>query len=148
MPCSLFRPPAELSYHHRDVARQKALLREAFADMGDDVAATLAEALRAGVFYFDAITQLQMDTWSRGRVTLVGDAAYCPGPAVGGSTSLAVVGAFTLAVAGGDHTVAFPAYERAMADYIRRSRAFAVSVAGRLLPRTRLQAWAMTSGVG
>jgi 2-polyprenyl-6-methoxyphenol hydroxylase-like FAD-dependent oxidoreductase len=147
----LFRPPAELSYHHRDVARQKALLGEAFADMGDDVAATLEETLRAEVFYFDAITQLQMDTWSRGRVTLVGDAGYCPGPAVGGSTSLAVVGAFTLAgelaLAGGDHTVAFPAYERAMADYIRRSRAFAVSVAGRLLPRTRVQAWAMTSGV-
>jgi len=50
-----------------------------------------------------------------------------------GSTSLAVVGAFTLAgelaVAGGDHTVAFPACERAMADYVRHSRAFAVSVA-------------------
>ena len=119
--------------------------------MGDDVAPTLEETLRAEVFYFDAITQLQMDTWSRGRVTLVGDAGYCPGPAVGGSTSLAVVGAFTLAgelaVAGGDHTVAFPAYERAMADYVQRSRAFAVSVAGRLIPRTHVQAWAMTSGV-
>jgi len=44
-----------------------------------------------------------------------------------------VVGAFTLAgelaVAGGDHTVAFPACERAMADYVRHSLAFAVSVA-------------------
>jgi 2-polyprenyl-6-methoxyphenol hydroxylase-like FAD-dependent oxidoreductase len=30
-------------------------------------------------------------------VTLVGDAGYCPGPAVGGSTSLAVYGAYVLA---------------------------------------------------
>ncbi|MEU6926483.1 hypothetical protein [Streptomyces sp. NPDC046631] len=55
-----------------------------------------------------------MDTWSQGRVTLVGDAGYCPGPAVGGSTSLAVVGAYVLAGelarAGGDHERAFPAY--------------------------------------
>ena len=52
---------------------------------------------RTPAFYFDSITQLRMDTWSRGRVTLVGDAGYCPGPAVGGSTSLAVVGAYILA---------------------------------------------------
>ena len=71
-------------------------------------------------FYFDSITQLQLDTWSRGRVTLVGDAGYCPGPAVGGSTSLAVLGAYVLAGelarARGDHAQAFAAYEREMAD--------------------------------
>ena len=44
-----------------------------------------------------AITQLELTSWSRGRVTLVGDAGYCPGPAVGGSTSLAVYGAYVLA---------------------------------------------------
>jgi 2-polyprenyl-6-methoxyphenol hydroxylase-like FAD-dependent oxidoreductase len=51
-------------------------------------------------------------------VTLVGDAGYCPGPAVGGSTSLAVYGAYVLAAelarAGGDHVAAFASYERTM----------------------------------
>ena len=80
----------------------------------------LDELDRTPAFYFDSITQLQLDTWSRGRVTLVGDAGYCPGPAVGGSTSLAVLGAYVLAGelarADGDHARAFAAYERAMAD--------------------------------
>nr|BFE84425.1 FAD-dependent monooxygenase [Planobispora longispora] len=135
----LFRPAAELDYHHRDVGRQKELLREHFAGMGWEVPRLIGEELdRAPTFYFDSITQLRMDTWSRGRVTLVGDAGYCPGPAVGGSTSLAVVGAYVLAgelaEARGDHTRAFPAYEREIGDYVRRSRTFAVGAARRLIP--------------
>jgi 2-polyprenyl-6-methoxyphenol hydroxylase-like FAD-dependent oxidoreductase len=79
----------------------------------------------------------------------IGDAGYCPGPAVGGSTSLAVVGAYTLAgaAARGDHTIAYPAYEHALADYARRSRSFARRMATQLIPRSRLHAWAMTTGV-
>ena len=147
----LFRPPAQLRYDHRDQARQKQLLREAFGDMGGDVPRLLDQAERSSTFYFDSITQLRMHTWSRGRVTLVGDAGYCPGPAVGGSTSLAVVGAFTLAgelaLAGGDHTIAYPAYENAMSSYVRSSRAFAVTMAKRLVPGNRAELWAMTTGV-
>jgi 2-polyprenyl-6-methoxyphenol hydroxylase-like FAD-dependent oxidoreductase len=79
-------------------------------------------------------------------VSLVGDAGYCPGPAVGGSTSLAVVGAYVLAselaVADGDHTGAFAAYERAMDDYVIRSREFAIGAAKRLLPSSRWGVWA------
>ncbi len=93
----LFRSAAELAYDHRDTARQKELLREAFAGMHDEVDGWLAETERTPTFYFDSITQLRTDRWSRRRVTLVGDAGYCPGPAVGGSTSLAVLGAYVLA---------------------------------------------------
>ncbi|MEU3778894.1 FAD-dependent oxidoreductase, partial [Streptomyces sp. NPDC032472] len=93
---------------------------------------------------------LRMDTWSRGRVTLVGDAGYCPGPAVGGSTSLAVVGAYVLAGqlarAGGDHERAFPAYERAMAEQVHGSRAAALSAAKTLVPTSRLGVWGLAQG--
>ncbi|MEU6277317.1 hypothetical protein ABZ871_33695 [Streptomyces populi] len=116
----LFRSERELDCHHRDVPRRKELLRGAFAGMHAHVDRRLDELDRTPAFSFDSITQLRMDTWSRGRVTLVGDAGYCPGPAVGG-TSLAVVGAYVLAGeptrAGGDHERAFPAYERVMADH-------------------------------
>ena len=88
----LFRPTEPLDYDYRDTPRQKAQLRAAFGGMGDEVDGWLAEADDTPAFYFDAITQLQLSTWSKGRVTLVGDAGYCPGPAVGGSTSLAVYG--------------------------------------------------------
>ncbi|MFI9502983.1 FAD-dependent monooxygenase [Nocardia sp. NPDC052566] len=146
----LFRAEQPLDYHHRDTARQRDMVRHAFAGLAPEVDRWLAELDRTAVFYFDTITQLQLDTWSRGRVTLVGDAGYCPGPAVGGSTSLAVVGAYTLAgelaTAGGDHTIAFPAYERAMADAVRDSRAFAVRAAKTIVPSSTLGVLALTQG--
>ncbi|GLX04845.1 FAD-dependent monooxygenase [Microbispora sp. NBRC 16548] len=146
----LFRSERELDYHHRDVPRQKELLRRAFEGMHADVDRWLDELDRTPAFYFDSITQLRMDTWSRGRVTLVGDAGYCPGPAVGGSTSLAVVGAYVLAGelarAGGDHERAFPAYERAMAEHVRGSRAVALSAAKTLVPTSRLGVLGLAQG--
>lgn len=118
------------------------MLRDVFAGMHPDVDEWLRESERTQAFYFDAITQLRLDSWSRGRVTLVGDAGYCPGPAVGGSTSLAVPGAYVLAgepvVAGGDHERAFPAYEREMEELVRRSRAFARGAPNTLIPRSPL----------
>ncbi|MFE7116164.1 FAD-dependent monooxygenase [Streptomyces sp. NPDC057654] len=146
----LFRSERELDCHYRDTPRQKDLLRGAFAGLHPDVDRWLAELDRTPAFYFDSITQLRMDTWSRGRVTLVGDAGYCPGPAVGGSTTLAVVGAYVLAGelarAGGDHERAFAAYERAMADHAHHSREAALSAAKTLIPTSRLGAWGFTQG--
>ncbi|WP_433677702.1 FAD-dependent monooxygenase [Nocardia sp. CA-119907] len=138
----LFRSERELDFHHHDATRQKQLLREAFLGMHPDVDRLLDELDRTHSFYFDSIAQIRMDTWSRGRVVLVGDAGYCPGPAVGGSTSLAVVGAYVLAgelaCANGDYERAFPAYERAMADPVRDSHAVATSAAKTLIPSSRL----------
>ncbi|MEU7044832.1 FAD-dependent monooxygenase [Streptomyces varsoviensis] len=146
----LFRSERELDCHYRDVPRQKELLRDAFTGLHADVDRWLAELDRTPAFYFDSITQLHMDTWSRGRVTLVGDAGYCPGPAVGGSTTLAIVGAYVLAGelarAGGDHERAFPAYEAAMADHVRGSRAAALSAAKTLVPASGLGAWGLAQG--
>ncbi|PRY02444.1 FAD-dependent monooxygenase [Allonocardiopsis opalescens] len=142
----MFRSPRRLDYHRRDTGRQKELLREHFAGIGAGVPRLLAELDRTPAFYFDEITQLRMDGWSRGRVSLVGDAGYCPGPAVGASTSMAVVGAYVLAgelaAAGGDHTAAFGAYERAMADYVRRGRAFAVRMVEQVIPGSPARVWA------
>ncbi|GAA1040835.1 FAD-dependent monooxygenase [Streptomyces murinus] len=147
----LFRSERELDYHHRDVPRQKDLLRGAFAGMHAEVDRWLDELDRTPAFYFDSITQLRMDTWSRGRVTLVGDAGYCPGAAVGGSTSLAVLGAYVLAGelarTDGDHERAFPAYERAMAEQVRGSRAVALSAAKTLIPTSRLGVRGLAQGV-
>ncbi|WAS91060.1 FAD-dependent monooxygenase [Nannocystis punicea] len=141
----LFRSPQELEYHHRDVARQKQLLAQAFAGMGWEVPRLLAEVERAPIFYFDTITQLRMDTWTRGRVTLAGDAGYSPGPAVGGSTSLAIVGAYVLAgelaAAGGDHVRGFRNCEETLREYVTHSRAFALSAARKLIPGNPLAVW-------
>ncbi len=141
----LFRSRDRLDYHYRDVPRQKQLLRGAFTGMHPEVDGWLSELDRTPAFYFDSITQLRMARWSRGRVTLVGDAGFCPGPAVGGSTSLAIVGAYVLAgelaVADGDHERAFAAYERVMTPLVLGSRSFARDTAKKQLPTTRFGTW-------
>lgn len=146
----LFRSKQEHSYDHRDTLRQKEFLGEAFANMHEQVDAWLGQVDRTPAFYFDEITQLRLDRWSRRRVTLVGDAGYCPGPAVGGSTSLAVLGAYVLAGelarADGDQLRAFAAYELQMREPVHRSRAFARGAAKGIIPGSRMGVWALTRG--
>jgi 2-polyprenyl-6-methoxyphenol hydroxylase-like FAD-dependent oxidoreductase len=145
----LFRPRQPLDYDYRDVARQQAQLREAFTGVSADVDRWLQEVERTPAFYFDEITQLELTTWSRGRVTLVGDAGYCPGPAVGGSTSLAVYGAYVLAgeiaEAAGDHATAFANYERTMMPSVLGSRSMARVNARTLVPGSR---WGVRALIG
>ena len=147
----MFRSSEELDYDHHDPLRQKELLRDAFAGMHPQVDGWLGELDRTPAFYFDSITQLRMDRWSRRRVTLVGDAGYCPGPAVGGSTSLAVLGAYVLAGelarAGGDQLRAFAAYELQMREPVHLSRGFARAAAKTIIPGSRAGVWALTRGL-
>ncbi|OBG28182.1 FAD-dependent monooxygenase [Mycobacterium sp. 852002-51057_SCH5723018] len=146
----LFRSKEELAYEQRDSLRQKEILREAFTGMHPQVERWLEEIGRTPAFYFDAISQLRLDIWSRRRVTLVGDAGYCPGPAVGGSTSLAVLGAYVLAgelaLADGDHLRAFAAYELQMRGPVHLSRTFARGAAKSIIPGSRAGVWALTRG--
>lgn len=145
----IFRPSRPLDYDYRDADRQKSQLRAAFEHMGPEVDRWLGEVPTTPTFYFDAITQLEMATWSRGRVTLVGDAGYCPGPAVGGSTSLAVYGAYVLAAemvkAGDDYAAAFAAYERTMLAPVVGSRKLARVNAKTVVPNSN---WGIRALVG
>ena len=145
----IFRPRTPLDYDHRDVPRQKSQLRAAFSGISARVDRWLDEIERTQAFYFDAITALELTSWSRGRVTLVGDAGYCPGPAVGGSTSLAVYGAYVLAgeiaTAGSDYAAAFASYERTMMPSVLGSRALARVNAKTIVPGSR---WGVRALVG
>jgi 2-polyprenyl-6-methoxyphenol hydroxylase-like FAD-dependent oxidoreductase len=144
----LFRAAEELRYDHRDLDQQRRLLRDAFAEDAWELARLRAELERADDVYFDSISQIRMPSWSSGRVTLVGDAGYCPGPAVGGGTALAIIGAYVLAAelraAGGDPTTAFPSYERELGELVRRSRDIGPTVMKTLIPATARQVWLTT----
>ena len=139
----LFRRAEPLAYDHRDAQAQKRLLQEEFAGFGWQVPRLLAEAERATDLYFDSISQVVMDTWSKGRITLVGDAGYSPGPAVGGGTSVAVVGAHVLAgelfAAGGDHTTALRAYEDELREFVRGARRIGPTFMKSFIPRSERQ---------
>lgn len=104
---------------------QKALLKKKFADAGWETPRVLAALDEAKDFYFEAIGQVKMRRWSKGRVALLGDAAWCASPISGMGTSLALVGAYVLAgelARRGDHTEAFAAYERLMRPYVDQAQ--------------------------
>jgi 2-polyprenyl-6-methoxyphenol hydroxylase-like FAD-dependent oxidoreductase len=130
-----------LNYDRRDVAAQKQLVKDAFAGLGWEVPRFLSALDAAGDFYLDSLSQVELPHWSAGRVALIGDAAYCPAPASGQGTSLALVGAYVLAgelaAASGEHGRAFPAFEAAMRPYVERNVAFGKKMAGDMVPGGR-----------
>ncbi|MGW5386921.1 FAD-dependent monooxygenase [Nocardia sp. NPDC003963] len=139
----LFRRVGDPAHDPRDIDARRRLLRHEYRDEGWEIPRLLDEMDRAEDFYLDSIAQVRLDSWSRGRIALVGDAGYSPGPAVGGGTTLAVVGAYTLAralaAAGGAHEAAFAAYADQLGDYARRCRTVAPGVMRRGIPRSRAQ---------
>lgn len=76
---------------------QKAWVREQFNGVVWEAERVLAGMDASDDFYFDVIRQVKMDRWSDKRVVLTGDAAWCATPLSGIGTSLALVGAYTLA---------------------------------------------------
>jgi len=86
--------------------------------------------------------QVHVDRWHRGRIVLLGDAGYCPTPLTGLGTSLALVGAYVLAgelaLAGGDHHVAFAAYEQIMRPYVKQAQQLPPGGAASFAPTSAL----------
>jgi 2-polyprenyl-6-methoxyphenol hydroxylase-like FAD-dependent oxidoreductase len=130
-------PP--IDYDHRDVEQQRRIVEEAFGGAGWETS-TLLEAMReAPDFYFDSASQIVLDSYSRGRVALVGDAAYCAAPLSGMGTSLAIVGAYVLAgeLAAGDHATAFGTYESEMRGFVEACQKLAQGNGKWFVPPTR-----------
>ncbi|MEW2507408.1 FAD-dependent monooxygenase [Amycolatopsis sp. NPDC047767] len=124
---------APLSYDHRDVLAQKEIVAKKLAGTGWEVPRLLSEMTGASHFYFDAMQQIHLDSWSTGRVTLLGDAGYCASPLSGQGTSLALVGAYVLAdelARHDDHTAAFAAYESRLRPFVAANQALATENPG------------------
>jgi 2-polyprenyl-6-methoxyphenol hydroxylase-like FAD-dependent oxidoreductase len=67
-----------------------------------------------------------MDTWSKGRVVLVGDAGYSVSLTLGQSTSVAMVGAYVLtgelAIHKENLNTAFANYENELREYVESNQ--------------------------
>jgi 2-polyprenyl-6-methoxyphenol hydroxylase-like FAD-dependent oxidoreductase len=143
----LFASPP-LVYDYRDSERQKQILAETFAAEGWEIPQLLEHMAAAPDFYFDSISQIHMNRWSNGRVVLIGDAAYCPSPASGQGTSMALVGAYVLAgklaaAAGNEHT-AFSGYEHELRSYVEQNQRLAPENLKGMVLRSRPQIWFQT----
>jgi 2-polyprenyl-6-methoxyphenol hydroxylase-like FAD-dependent oxidoreductase len=127
---SMFLTDPHLEFDYRDTERNKRLFAQRFAGMGWEVPNLVDGLAEAGEVYFDSLAQVHLDSYARGRVCLIGDAAWCASPRSGMGTSLAVVGAYVLAhelaAAGSDHATAFANYQRLLAPFVARCQKLAI----------------------
>ncbi|MBX8471852.1 FAD-dependent monooxygenase [Pseudomonas sp. RIT778] len=104
---------------------QKSLLKKLFADAGWETPRVLAALDDTTDLYLEAVGQVKMPHWSKGRIALLGDAAYCASPISGMGTSLGLCGAYVLAGELGrhaDHRQAFAAYEALMRPFVAQAQ--------------------------
>jgi 2-polyprenyl-6-methoxyphenol hydroxylase-like FAD-dependent oxidoreductase len=127
----------EGSHDTRDVTAQKDAVRRAFAGNGWRSDEFLSAMDTADDFYFDSMSQVELPSWSSGRVVLLGDAAHCPAPASGQGSSLALVGAYVLGRHLGEPD-GLAAYERTMRPYVAKNMAFGRKMAKDMVPGSRL----------
>jgi 2-polyprenyl-6-methoxyphenol hydroxylase-like FAD-dependent oxidoreductase len=73
------------------------VLRERYADAGWQAPRVLDGFDSSDDVYIDELTQIRMPGWHRGRVCVIGDAAWCVTPMGGGGSSLALTGGYVLA---------------------------------------------------
>jgi 2-polyprenyl-6-methoxyphenol hydroxylase-like FAD-dependent oxidoreductase len=85
-----------------------------------------------------------MPHWFKGRITLVGDAAYSATPMSGQGTSIAIAGAYVLAGelsnAQGDYRVAFSRYEELMRPFAEQNQALA-NMSARIMQGSSYSVW-------
>ncbi len=129
-----------------DIQAQKALLRKRFGNSGWECLRILDALDASNDLYFDRVSQIQMDSrhglWTRGRVTLVGDAASCVSPLAGQGSALAMVAAYILAGelhhAKGDYAKAFRRYEDLFGPFVFSKQKAALRFAGTFAPKSKL----------
>ncbi|MCI2419720.1 FAD-dependent monooxygenase [Saccharopolyspora sp. K220] len=143
---------APQKYDRHDVDEQKRIVAHSFAGEGWEIPRMLSAIWDAPDFYFDRVSQVQMDSWSHRRAVLLGDAGYCASPMSGIGTSLALVGAYILAgelaAADGDHHLGYARYEQEMREFVNRAHEFARGAGdGGLMPDSRAQLWLRNQSV-
>jgi 2-polyprenyl-6-methoxyphenol hydroxylase-like FAD-dependent oxidoreductase len=84
---------------------------------------------------------LQQGMWTRGRVTLIGDAASCVSFLAGQGSALAMVAAYMLAgelhYANGDYGAAFGRYQDLFGAFVLRKQKAALRFAGAFAPKSK-----------
>lgn len=135
-----------------EMEEQKAILRKRFGNSGWQCPQILAALDQAGELYFDRVSQIKIpDNWSRGRVTLVGDAASCISLLAGEGSGLAMTAAYILAGelhrAGSDYAAAFAKYEQLFGPFARGKQESALRFVGWFAPKSKLAIFLRNQGM-
>jgi 2-polyprenyl-6-methoxyphenol hydroxylase-like FAD-dependent oxidoreductase len=122
-------------------ADPRETLRTEFSKAGWECPAILKAIESCSEIYFDRVSQIRSDTWSQGRVCLLGDAAFCPSLLAGQGSALAMIGAYVLA---GEISQtpqqpqnAFQRYEQKLRPFITKKQDAAVKFSASFAPKTQ-----------
>jgi 2-polyprenyl-6-methoxyphenol hydroxylase-like FAD-dependent oxidoreductase len=119
---------------------QNSAVAEVFADVGWECPQILSAMAKAPEVYFDSVSQIRMEHWTRHSTALIGDAAACVSLLAGEGTGLAMAEAFVLARAlrryPNDRQKAFDRYEECLMPFLRRKQASAARFASSFAPKT------------
>ncbi|HEX4412661.1 MAG TPA: FAD-binding domain [Lacipirellulaceae bacterium] len=124
---------------------RKSVVNHVFADAGWECPRILEAMKSAEDLYFDRVSQIRMNHWTRGRIALVGDAAACVSLLAGEGTGLALTEAYILAGelrrSAGDHATAFARYEELLMPFLKRKQESAAKFASAFAPKTAFGLW-------
>jgi 2-polyprenyl-6-methoxyphenol hydroxylase-like FAD-dependent oxidoreductase len=107
-------------------ADPRGAVHRAYAGLGDWVDRALAHCPDGRGLYYDQVAQIEMPGWSKGPVTLVGDACQAVSLMAGQGASMAMGGAWVLArqlaTHPGELATALTRYEQRMLPFVRRKQ--------------------------
>ena len=116
-------------------------LRRVYGNLGWVVPELLDRMQAAEDVYFDSVSQIVMPSWRKGRVVLVGDAAWCVSLLAGQGASMAVGGGYVLAEelnkSPGDVVAALARYEDRLRSAVDKKQASGRSIARWFVPNSQ-----------
>jgi 2-polyprenyl-6-methoxyphenol hydroxylase-like FAD-dependent oxidoreductase len=130
----------------RDALGQKALLRERFGKSGWECPRILDAMDASDDLYFDRVSQIHMKPgaglWTRDRVTLLGDSAFCISLLGGQGSALAMVAAYILAGelhrSEGDYALALKRYQELFGPFVAQKQKSAKRFGGVFAPKSTM----------
>lgn len=138
----IFRDEYSTTDNPSSEQERKAVLEDVFVDVGWEAPRILAAMENVDNIYFDRVSQIRMDRWTKGRTALIGDAAACVSLLAGEGTGLAMAEAYVLAGelrdSGDDPTAAFARYQALMMPFLKRKQESAAKFASSFAPKSAL----------
>ena len=117
-------------------------LAQLYGDLGWHFPELLRRQREAAYIYYDSVSQVSMEAWTRGRIALLGDACWCVSLLAGQGASLAMAGAYALAEELGrekDVPAALSRYEQRLRPLVERKQKEGRDFAGWYVPRSALK---------
>ncbi len=138
----VYRAPAPSGQAPSTDEERRAELGAVFGDIGWECPQILKAAENCDGIYFDRVSQIRMEGWTKGRVALIGDAAACVSLLAGEGTGLAMAEAYAMAGelsgADGEFAGAFARYQERFMPFLRKKQKAAAGFASSFAPASAL----------